>query len=162
MTNLTNSSSLQSPSDGDHRIMAAACLGALASLVPIALYQTKVNSHLPDPPLALFDSDQITRSKAAHPFGMPDALLGFASFSLTLILINASRYDPRVRKLLGAKLALDAGAASMNVTRQVFSFGKLCSWCMGTAISTGVMAFAGRRLVAELFADARPLLKNEV
>ena len=142
--------------------MAAACCGALALLVPVALYQTKVISHLSDPPFPLFDSDQITRSEAAHPFGVPDALLGLASFGVTLVLIRASRHDPRVRKVLGAKLALDAGAASLNAARQVVSFGKLCSWCMGSAIATGVMTFAGRELVAELFADAHKLLEKEV
>lgn len=142
--------------------MLTACCGALAALVPVALYQTGVISHLPDPPCPVFDSDGITQSKAAHPFGIPDALLGFASFSVTLALIVASRSNAKARRLLGAKLALDAGAAAFNATRQVVSYGKLCSWCMGTAISAGVMTYAGRHVVAESFSSAQKYMKEEV
>lgn len=149
--------SFQSSDAADHRVMTVACCGALVCLIPVALYQTKVISHLPDPPLPLFDSDRITRSKAAHPLGVPDALPGLANFGITLVLIAASRGRPGIQRLLGAKLALDASVASINAARQVVFFGKLCSWCMGTAIATGIMVFAGRRLVAELFADGRNL-----
>jgi uncharacterized membrane protein len=147
--------------DGEPRIMLAACCGALAALVPVALYQTGVISHLPDPPYPVFDSDRITQSKAAHPFGIPDALLGLASFSVTLALIVTSRHNTKARGALGVKLALDAGAAAFNATRQVVSYGKLCSWCMSAAISAGVMTFAGRQVVAESFADVQNFVKEE-
>jgi uncharacterized membrane protein len=151
-----------SAGDSNQRIMLATCSVALAALVPVALYQTGVISHLPDPPCSVFDSDRITQSKAAYPFGIPDALLGLASFSVTLALIVASRNNVKARKLLGAKLAIDAGAAAFNATRQIISYGKLCSWCMGTAISAGVTTYAGRHVVAESFAGAQHFVKEEV
>jgi uncharacterized membrane protein len=83
-------------------------------------------------------------SKAAHPFGVPDALLGLASFGTTLTLALMSKRSRMANKLLGAKLVLDASAAAFNAGRQVVSFGRLCSWCTGTALSAGVMAYAGR------------------
>ncbi len=132
--------------------LAGACCVALATLVPVALYQTGVLSQLPDPPGALFDSERITTSQAAHPFGIPDALLGLGSFGATLALILLAKRSATARKLLGAKLTLDASAAAFNAARQVVSFGKLCSWCTGTALAAGVMAYAGRETIRDTWA----------
>jgi uncharacterized membrane protein len=141
-------------------VLTGACCTALATLVPVALYQTGFLSRLPDPASALFDSEQITTSQAAHPFGIPDALLGLGSFGTTLALILlAKRYMP-ARRLLGAKLTLDASAAAFNATRQVASFGKLCSWCTGTALSAGVMAYAGRETIRDTWTDLASIAKT--
>lgn len=136
-------------------MMAAACVGALATLVPVALHQLGALSHLPDPPGRLFDSDRITESAMAHPFGVPDSLPGIASYSATLALILMSGRYSTARKLLAAKLVADGGAAAFNVVRQVVHFRRLCSWCTGTALMTAAMVFCGRRLSAE---EASPLL----
>ncbi len=134
-------------------LLFGACCSALATLVPVALYQTGVISRLPDPPMSVFESERITMSKAAHPLGIPDALLGLISFSATLTLAILARRSRTARSLLGAKLALDASAAVFNAGRQVFSFGGLCSWCTGTAISAGVMAYAGRITIQDTFSE---------
>ena len=141
-------------SPGSDVVLTVACCSAIATLVPIALYQTGVLSSLPDPPAPIFDSERITSSKAAHPLGVPDALLGIASFGATLTLILLAKRSPAARKLLGAKLAIDASAGAFNAGRQVVSFGKLCSWCTGTAISAGVMAYAGRNVIRKSWSDA--------
>jgi uncharacterized membrane protein len=123
----------------------------------VALYQTGYLSRLPDPPSTLFDSERITTSQVAHPFGIPDALLGLGSFGMTLALILLANRNVRAGKLLGAKLTLDASVAAFNATRQVASFGKLCSWCTGTALAAGVMAYAGRETIRETWADVASL-----
>jgi uncharacterized membrane protein len=105
----------------------------------------------------VFDSVRITTSKAAYPFGIPDALLGLASFSATLSLIVLARNHRMAKRLLGAKLVLDASAAAFNASRQVISFGQLCSWCTGTAISAGVMAYAGRDVIRKTFSASAEL-----
>lgn len=128
-------------------VMLGACCCALASLVPVAMYQLGALDSLPDPPSRIFDSERITSSKAAHPLGIPDSLLGLASFGTTLALILLAKKHKPAKTLLGAKLALDAAAAAFNATRQVVSFGKLCSWCTATAVSAGIMAFAGRHVI---------------
>jgi uncharacterized membrane protein len=138
----------------DRALLLGACCVALATLVPVALYQLGAISRLPDPPLSIFDSERITSSSAAHPFGIPDALLGLASFAATLTLALVSKRSQLAKSLLGPKLALDASAAGFNATRQVVSFGKLCSWCMGTALSAGVMAYAGRASIRNSLNDA--------
>lgn len=120
---------------------------ALATLVPISLHQLGFIDHLPDPPSTLFDSDRITGSKAAHPFGIPDGVLGLGSFGVTLALALTARRSPAARKLLAAKVLFDTAYAGVNAVRQVVSFGKLCSWCTGTALCTFLSAAAAAPLV---------------
>jgi uncharacterized membrane protein len=142
---MMNRASSEKASCSDNRpLLIGASCAAIATLVPIALYQLGAIPQLPDPPLSVFDSERITMSKAAHPFGVPDALLGLANFGTSLTLALLSKRSRTARTLLGAKLVLDASAAAFNAGRQVVGFGKLCSWCTGTALSAGVMAYAGR------------------
>jgi uncharacterized membrane protein len=123
-----------------------ACGVALGTLVPVLLHQVGVLGHLPDPPGAVFDSDRITESHAAHPFGVPDAALGLASYSVTLALLLAARSQPKARPLLALKLAADGGLAGFNMVRQLVQFRRVCSWCTGTAIATAVMVYAEHEL----------------
>jgi uncharacterized membrane protein len=129
----------------DDRLLLLATVGALATLVPVAAHQLGLIGHLPDPPGGVFDSDGITGSKAAHPLGVPDGLLGLGSYTVTLTLALLARDSPAARKALRWKLRTDGAAAGFNVVRQVVSFGKICSWCTGTALCTAVMVVAGRR-----------------
>jgi uncharacterized membrane protein len=138
---------------------AAACGVALVSLGPVALHQLGAIPHLPDPPGRIFDSDGITQSKAAHPFGVPDGLLGVASYGATMALLLAARGQPKVRPLLAVKLAGDAGFAGFNVVRQIVQFRRVCSWCMLTALATGVMVYAGRKMLTSAVDEALPASK---
>ena len=151
---MTNQEIERGAAGSNDALLLGACGAALATLVPVALYQTGLLKHLPDPPASLFDSQRIASSKAAHPFGVPDALLGLASFGATMALILLARRSPVAKQMLGAKLVLDAAAGSFNAGRQVVSFGKLCSCCTGTAISAGVMAYAGRHLIRSTWTSA--------
>lgn len=117
----------------------------ILTLLPIALYQCHAIYHLPDPPGSYFDSHRITASKSAHPLGIPDSLLGLASYGTTMALVFAARCSQTGRTLLRAKLLIDGSMAAINVTRQVVSFRKLCSWCTGTALATAVLVAAGWR-----------------
>jgi uncharacterized membrane protein len=147
----SSSDPIHAPRDND-KLLIGACCAALATLVPVALYQTGVLPRLPDPPSSVFDSERITTSKAAHPLGIPDGILGLASFGTTLALTLLSRRNRVAKNLLGAKLTLDASAAVFNASRQVVSFGKLCSWCTGTALAAGVMSYAGRKTIRDAWA----------
>jgi uncharacterized membrane protein len=130
-------------------VLVSACCAALATLAPVAFYQTGLISHLPDPPLPIFQSERIVSSKAAHPIGVPDSLLGLANFGATLALILLARRSPLSRRLLGAKLSVDAVAAAFNVGRQVVRFRALCFWCTGTSLATAAMVWAGHDLISE-------------
>ena len=123
----------------------AATTGAILSLLPVAARQIGMIKHLPDPPGSIFDSDRITTSRMAHPFGVPDALLGLASYAVTLGLLLATRHTAYANPLLRAKLNVDAAAAATNVVRQVVTFRRICSWCTATALCTAVVVSCGRR-----------------
>ena len=125
--------------------LLAATSAATLTLIPIAAHQLGLLAHLPDPPWGVFASDEITESSSAHPFGIPDGLLGIASYGMTFALVLLAPGRPLARKLLAAKLVADGSIATVNVVRQITSFGKLCSWCTATALCTGAMAFVGRR-----------------
>ena len=134
----------------------------MASLIPVALYQTGIIENLPDPPSRFFNSEMITRSKAAHPFGVPDALLGLASFSSTFVLILIAGRSTRARKLLAVKLTLDTTAAAFNVARQLSSFRRLCSWCTMAAFGAAVTAYGGRKVIKASFTDAKAFSNRKV
>ncbi len=137
-------------SQPDRATRAGLLLGsgvAMGTLVPVALYQLGLLRHLPDPPSALFDSDGIASSKAAHPLGVPDSLLGLVNFGATFALALAVEDCPKARKLLRVKLAMDGGAAAFNFGRQVWSFRRLCSWCTGTSVAALATVWVGRGLL---------------
>ena len=152
----------EAKSETNNMLLIGACCTTLTTLVPVALYQTGAIGSLPDPPFPLFASERITKSKDAKPLGIPDGLLGIASFSATLTLALLSKRSPRARQLLGAKLALDGSAAAFNVVRQVVSFGKLCSWCTGTAVAAGVMVYAGRGTISNTWSEAANAAKQAI
>lgn len=128
--------------------LAVATCAAVATLVPVAAHQIGVLDHLPDPPGPVFASDRITASKSAYPWGIPDSILGLASYGVTLGLVALASGNPKARKLLAIKLLVDGSLATFNVLRQVVSFRKLCSWCTSTAVCTAAMLIAGRGIVA--------------
>ncbi len=133
----------------DEKLAFGGCGAALATLVAVALFQSGAVDALPDPPGEIFASERITLSKMAHPMGIPDSYLGLASYGTTLGLMIRARNCATARRLLGAKLLVDAGMAGFNAVRQVVRFGKVCSWCTATALATAVMVYGGREAIAE-------------
>jgi uncharacterized membrane protein len=144
---------------GGDKVLIAACCTALATLVPVALYQTGTLKRLPDPPFGVFNSERVTSSKAAHPLGIPDSLVGLASFGSTLALILLARRHAAAKKLLGAKLTLDVCVAAFNASRQIISFGALCSWCTGTALAAAGMAYSGRSAIQDGWREAHSTIE---
>ncbi len=138
------------PLSSDRTIAIAAAAAALATLVPVALYQLHAIKELPDPPGSWFDSDRITTSKSAYPLGIPDSLPGLGSYAATLTLVLTANRSPVIRKLLQGKLLVDGGMAGFNVIRQIVSYRKLCSWCTGTALATAALVPAGLRYAGSL------------
>lgn len=133
--------------EGSYALLIGATSAALFTLIPVAAHQLGLLKHLPDPAAKVFASDEITESKTAHPFGIPDSILGLASYGTTLSLAWLSRSHARAKPLLAAKLVADGSVATFNVVRQMVIFRKLCSWCTGTAVCTAVMVYAGRELI---------------
>lgn len=137
----------------EQRQIQLACGAALASLLPVLAHQAGLLRHLPDPPCRWFDSDRITGSAMAHPLGVPDALLGLGSYGATMALILASRRSRDAERLLALKLFADGGMAAFNSVRQVVKFRRVCSWCLGTALATAAMVYAGRKVIRSICSD---------
>jgi uncharacterized membrane protein len=135
---------------GSKTIAVTAAATALATLVPVALYQSKLIDALPDPPGPWFDSEKVTDSKSAHPLGIPDSYLGLVSYSVTFALLLASRNSIAARRGLRAKLVADGVLATFNFGRQILSFHRLCSWCSGTALSTALLVPTANRYLNHL------------
>lgn len=129
-------------------VLAAATGAAVVTLIPVAAHQIGAIDHLPDPPESVFASDRITESRSAYPLGIPDSILGLASYGVTLGLVATASGNPKARKLLAIKLLIDGSLATFNVVRQVISSRKLCSWCTATAVCTAAMLMAGRQIIA--------------
>ena len=140
--------------------MLGACCVTLATLVPVALKQTGIIDHLPDPPGRIFRSDRITESQTAHPLGIPDSLLGLASFGTTLALMLLARRNRTARVVLGGKLAAEAAFAAFNLGRQVVQFRKLCSWCTGTAVSALIMSATGKMVIVDAVSESIAALET--
>lgn len=121
---------------------------ALLTLAPVAASQLGLLDHLLDLSAGIFASDEITGSSLAHPLGIPDSLLGIASYTATLGLAFLGRHHPVARTLLATKLVADGTAAGVNTVRQIATFRKLCSWCTATAVCTVIMVIAGRKVIA--------------
>ncbi|MHB1935761.1 MAG: vitamin K epoxide reductase family protein [Acidobacteriaceae bacterium] len=135
-----------------HKGMAlACCCAAMATLAPVALVQLRIMEDLPDPPGRMFNSKRVVLSKDAYHLGIPDGVLGLASYGVTLaLLVYARPGRPMVNRTLRAKLAFDATMAIRNVRKQITEHKRVCSWCIGAAIATaGLVYFARKERDAE-------------
>lgn len=129
--------------------VVVANVGALTTLAVIAAHQLGAVDHLPDPPAAIFASDLLTESKMAHPLGIPDATLGLASFGATLGLALLAGENAAARRLLAWKLLGDAAFSTIETAQGLRKYGKLCAWCLGTAVCVAGALVAGRGVIAD-------------
>ncbi len=125
----------------------ACCCAAMAALTPVALVQLHIIKDLPDLPGRMFNSKRVVTSKGSYRLGIPDGILGLASYGVTLaLLLSATPERPLMRRLLRGKLALDATMAIRNVRKQATEHKYLCSWCIGVAVATAGVVFFGRKV----------------
>lgn len=131
-----------------HKGMAiACCCAAMATLAPVALVQLRILEDLPDPPGRFFNSRRVVTAKSAYHLGIPDGVLGLASYGVSLgLLLAAQPSRPLVTKALRAKLAWDATMAIRNVRKQITEHGRICSWCMGAAVATAGLVYFARKV----------------
>lgn len=127
---------------GQRRGAVALSLLAAGSMGVIALYQTGIIKHLPDPPLRVFDSDRIDASAEAYSMlSTPDAVLGLGSYAATLALAamggeDRERTRPWIPLALAGKLAFDLAQAVRLSVQQWGHFHAFCIWCLLAAGST--------------------------
>lgn len=113
-----------------------------AVLGGIALYQTGILKHLPDPPIPNFDADAVNGSPDAYRLlETPDALLGMVSYAVTGCLAamgpaDRSRTARWMPLAMGAKAALDVTQAARLSLKQATKFHNYSAWSLMVAGAT--------------------------
>ncbi len=91
----------------------------------ISLPQFGVVPRLPNPPVALLDSDLISGAGEAYwILSTPDAPIGMATFAVSAALA------PRGGRLWRAKLAVDAAYSLVLAVEQPLLYRRLCWYCL--------------------------------
>jgi hypothetical protein len=139
------SSALRNDSSGDVRrrraVVGLSILGT-ASLGLIALYQMGIIQHLPEPELPYLDAEKVDASGEAYQWlSTPDAVLGIASYSTTMVLAsmgdrNRAKNQPYIPLALAAKTALDVFNAVRLTSDQWTKHRAFCIWCLVAAGAT--------------------------
>jgi hypothetical protein len=143
------------------RGVAALSLLAAGSMGVVASFQLGLVRQLPDPPLPGFDPEKVAGSGDAYALmGIPDAILGLGSYTLTFGLAAIGEGDRTASMswpslALAAKVLLDAAYAGRKALGQWPQHRALCSWCLVAAgaslasvplaIPDAIEALRGRR-----------------
>jgi hypothetical protein len=117
-------------------------LAAAGSMGLIALYQSGVIRHLPEPPLPGFDADKVDASaEAFERLEVGDAFLGFVSYGVTMTLAAMGPPDRATRQpwiplALAGKVAFDVANAAKLTVDQWTKHKAFCFWCLLAATAT--------------------------
>ncbi|MEP6860814.1 MAG: vitamin K epoxide reductase family protein [Deltaproteobacteria bacterium] len=142
------------------RTVAAIAAGLAVDFAIIGMHQYGVIRSLPDLPVRGFDSNAVTTSSAAYPFGIPDSALALAGLGGIIALATAggsasTGRPPLFDVALGAATAIGAGGALyyLNTMRRERT---LCAYCLvgsvGMFAMAAIAAPAAVRAVARWFA----------
>jgi uncharacterized membrane protein len=106
----------------------------------ISLYQMGIIRHLPDPPGAFFDSDEVNASRTAYALGVPDGPLGLGLYAITLILAGAGgdnrrRRHPVFDVLVGGAVAAGVVGAAHYVYDMIRHQQRACPYCLVGAVA---------------------------
>jgi len=127
---------------GHRRGVVGLSLAAVGSLSVVTLYQMGIIERVPEPPLPYLDADDVDAAPEAYEvLAMPDAVLGIASYALTMSLAGAGGEDranerPWIPLALAAKVAFDAFEAGRLTLKQWTEHRAFCMWCLLAAGST--------------------------
>lgn len=142
-----------------------ASLSGCGALGMTALYQTGVLKRLPGPRSGMFDAEKVNGSKQAYSvLQTPDALLGLASYSVTLVLTAMGPADrhvsaPLIPVAMGAKTLIDTVAAGKLFLDQWTKYRAFSVWSIVAAgASVITLSFVAR----EALAAVRSLSHSEV
>lgn len=141
--------------DARQLTLALSAVG-IASMTAVSLLQTGVVKHLPDPPLPCFESDRVNLSEDAFPFGIPDGLIGLASFVANLPLAalgppDRARTMPWLPIVGTVKAAIDGAVSAYYFYKMPTSEKAWCPYCI-------VSAFMNWAILALALSEARTAL----
>ena len=135
-----------------------------AVLAGVALYQTGILKRLPQPHWRAFDTEKVNGSAEAYSIlGVPDGLLGLASYAVTACLAGAGSADrSRVKPLLpiamGLKLLTDAVFAGKLTLDECRKFHAFSIWSL---LAAGATFTAFPLAIPETRAAIHHLLERE-
>lgn len=115
---------------------------SIASMTVIALYQTGLIPHLPEPPLPKMNADKVDASPEAYAIlRTPDAALGALSYAVTMVLAamegrHRATEMPLIPLALAAKATGDALMAAKLSVDQWTTHKAFCFWCLTGAAAT--------------------------
>ncbi len=142
----------------NRRGVVALSMIASASIALIALYQTGLIRHIPEPPLPMMDADEVAASAEAYArFDMPDAILGLGSYAATMGLAamggpERHRTMPWLPFALAGKVAFDVANAARLSVDQWTKHKAFCFWCL---IAAGATFATAPLVLGEMKAAAR-------
>lgn len=117
-------------------------LAASGSMALIALYQSGVIRHIPEPPLPALDAEKVDASaEAFERLEVGDAFLGFVSYGVTMALAAMGPPDraerrPWIPLALAGKVAFDVVTAAKLTVDQWTKHRAFCFWCLTAAAAT--------------------------
>lgn len=130
----------------------------------VTLYQTGIISHLPDPPLSVFDSDKVDASDYAYKrLQMPDAPAMLITAGITMSLAAAGGED-RARQLPWLPVALLGKTlvdfvTNVQLGREEWQTNKkLCFYCQTSTVAATIAAVLA---VPEAVRAIKTLLQQE-
>lgn len=142
-------------------VLGGSLIGAVAMGV-IALYQTGLIDHLPEPPLPYFNADEVDASEEAYQWlSTPDAVLGLANYAGTAVLAamggeDRAERNPWLPLALAVKAGLDAAQALNLSIDQWMRHRAFCTWCLlatGASVTTAVLAWPEARAALRRIID---------
>ena len=117
-------------------------MGAMAA---VSLFQTGIVKHLPDPPLAGFDSDKVNSSDTAYMLGVPDGTLSLASLAANIPLAayggaNRAAENPLIPLAAAGKATLEAAVAGWYFYQMPAKEKAWCGYCIAGALANFAIA----------------------
>lgn len=137
----------ESESEGVKRrrkIIGLSLLG-MAAMGAVALFQTGIVKHLPDPPIEGFDSDKVNSSETAYALGVPDGTLSLASLAANIPLAafggeNRAAQLPLVPLAAAGKAIVEAAVASWYFYQMPTKEKAWCGYCITGALTNIAIA----------------------
>ena len=129
----------------NRRAVIVASLGGIASMTAVALLQTGIIKHLPDPPVGNFDSDRVNSSDTAYRFGLPDGPVSLASLALNIPIAafggaDRARKYPWLSIFAAAKAVAEAVAAGWYFYQMPAKEKAWCGYCISGALANVAVA----------------------
>jgi len=142
---------LQESNESDLRLRRAIIglsLVGMGAMTAVALFQTGIIKHLPDPPLKDFDSDKVNSSDTAYALGVPDGTLSLASLAANIPIAafggeNRAETQPLVPLAAAAKASVEAVVAGWYFYQMPTKEKKWCGYCIvGALANFGIAALS--------------------